>query len=101
MAESKIGKTPVIMLSIVAAGCLLFLAVQGMGQRVFLTEGWNLVTYKGKERLASDAFSSIEDYVVIAYYWGADQWQQIVSDTLMVTGMECHIQVIQTCVWSF
>ena len=100
MAESKIGKTPVI-ISIAAAGFLLFLLALKMEQKLTLSEGWNLVTYTGKEQLASDAFSSIEDYVVIAYYWGADQWQQIVSDTPMVTGMECHIQVIQTCVWSF
>jgi hypothetical protein len=96
-----VEKTPVIMGLIVAAGCLLFALVRKMEQRITLSAGENQVTYKGVEQPVSEAFASIADYLVIAYFWNVDHWEQVVGDTLMIPGGEYSIQVTQDCIWSF
>lgn len=46
-------------------------------------------------------WASIWPYVVIAYYWGGQGWIQVLYDTILVDGMEYHIQVTQNCVLNY
>jgi hypothetical protein len=70
-------------------------------QHIVLYEGWNVVTYYGPEKPASEAFASIMEYVQIVYQWDGQNWNQVAGDTMMVKGEEYNIEVNQDCTWTF
>jgi len=82
---------------------LYFITKVAAAGSMALAAGANLVTYTGKDQYAGDAFASIIDYLVIAYYWNPDteEWEQVAADTILVNGEEYSITVSDDCVWTF
>lgn len=72
-------------------------------QEIALSAGWNTVTYTGERQTAGKAFESIMNYLVIAYHWNADaqDWNQMVTNTMMIPNDVYNIKVSQNCVWRF
>ncbi len=93
-------KTKIIIgLGIVIAGVGGYLYWKNLGAH--LVTGWNDVTYTGTEQKATDAFKSIADKLVMAYYWDetVSQWVQVMDDTVLESGMVMQVKVSQDCVW--
>lgn len=102
MAKTSTAKNILALLFLAGGAAGYVLAVKHFsGNKVELQTGWNTVTYKGKEQTGVKAFASIVDYLVIAYFWDGENWQQVTGDTLMVPGGEYNIQVTQDCTWVF
>jgi hypothetical protein len=100
VAKTNTAKNVLALLFLAGGTAGIVVAItQLSGNKVKLQAGWNTVTYRGKEQPAPDAFVSIIDYLVIAYYWDGEYWQQVTGDTIMVPGGEYNIQVSQDCTW--
>jgi len=93
----------VLALLFLAAGTTgyVLVAKHFSGNKINLQAGWNAITYKGKEQSAIEAFASIIDYLVIAYYWDGETWHQVSGETMMVQGGEYNINVSRACTWEF
>jgi len=94
----------VVSVAAVATGiAFYFVSKVAAAGSIALNAGANLVTYTGKDQYAGDAFASIIDYLVIAYYWDPDteEWEQVTAGTMLVNGEEYSITVSGDCIWTF
>jgi len=73
------------------------------GKGVKLHQGWNEYLYTGPARRAGDLFSSIENYLIIVYYFWEEtgQWVGVTEDLWVQPDYFLNINVSQDCTWAF